>query len=88
MKDTFYEGGEENTLNSQDIINLGNLTLKMIPEEGEMIEARGGLGNKILHQRKKEDGKYYVRNNENEEWKERPDLLWEDYLKLKKALNI
>jgi hypothetical protein len=45
-----------------------NTDPNLIPEEGETITARGGLGNKVLHQSKKENGIYYKRSSEEEEW--------------------
>lgn len=47
---------------------MANVLPSLIPEEGETISARGGLGNKIIHQSKKENGVYYQRSNEQEEW--------------------
>jgi len=42
--------------------------MKLLPDDGEQFDFRGGIGNKILKQIKNENGKYYERNNPNEEW--------------------
>lgn len=41
-----------------------------LPEEGETISFKGGLGNKVRWQIKKENEIYYERKNELDEWKE------------------
>lgn len=43
---------------------------RLIPEEGETFTFRGGLGNKVAVQTKKENGKYYKRFSEDEEWQD------------------
>lgn len=63
-------------MNNNDIISIGNTATSLIPKEGEVISIRGGLGNRVLNQRKKENGKYYVRDNEESEWVENPDMPW------------
>lgn len=45
-----------------------NVIDSMMPEEGETFTVKGGLWNQTLDQRKKENGTYYKRNNEKEEW--------------------
>lgn len=50
----------------QAISNMPSL----IPEEGETISIYGGLGNKTLNQTKKENGKFFQRDNEESEWEE------------------
>lgn len=75
-------------MNNNDIISIGNTATSLIPEEGEVISIRGGLGNRVLSQRKKENGKYYVRDNEESEWVENPDMPWEIYERMKKLLGV
>jgi hypothetical protein len=60
----------------------------LLPEEGQTFSIKGGLGNKTLRQKKKEDGMYYVRDNEECEWEERPDLPWEMFERMKKLFKI
>ena len=40
----------------------------LIPEEGEIVSFCGGSGNRILSQRKRENGIYYKRENEIDDW--------------------
>ena len=47
-----------------------NVVTNMIPNEGELITVKGGLGNMTLDQRKKEDGVYLRRGNETQDWVE------------------
>ena len=47
-----------------------NVVDNLIPEEGYINTVRGGKGNMVLDQRKKEEGVYYRRNNEEDEWVE------------------
>lgn len=75
-------------MNNQDIVDVGNLVSSMIPEEGETISVKGGRGNRTLRQKKKENGMFYIRDNESCEWEECPDLVWNYYLKMKKMFNI
>jgi hypothetical protein len=75
-------------LHNNDIVSVGNVAGSLIPEEGETISVKGGRGNMTLHQRKKENGVHYERDNENSEWKESPDLPWKVYEKMKGFLNI
>jgi hypothetical protein len=75
-------------LNNNDIVSIGNVAGSLVPEEGETISVKGGRGNMILNQRKKENGIYYERDNENCEWKESPDLPWKIYERMKALLNI
>jgi hypothetical protein len=43
--------------------------MKLLPDNGDQFDFRGGIGNKILKQIKNEDGKYFERDNPQEEWK-------------------
>lgn len=45
---------------------LSNLT----PEEGEIISIRGGLGSRVIYQYKKDEGLFYRRYSEDEQWEE------------------
>ncbi len=77
----------ENRKYDPEYIKLKMLSeMKLLPDEGEQFEFRGGLGNKILKQIKNDDGKYYERNSPNEEWK--PYDLWGMYERVKEVLNI
>lgn len=42
--------------------------MKLLPDDGDQFDFRGGIGNKIIKQIKNEDGKYFERNNPQEEW--------------------
>jgi hypothetical protein len=43
--------------------------MKFLPDKNEQFDFRGGIGNKIIKQIKNEDGKFFERDNSNEEWK-------------------
>jgi hypothetical protein len=77
-----------NELDDIKINSIIKTSSSLLPEEGETISVKGGLGNKTLRQKKKENGMYYVRNNENCEWEERPDLPWEMFERMKKLFKI
>lgn len=77
-----------NELDDIKINSIIKTSGSLLPEEGETISVKGGLGNKTLRQKKKENGMYYVRNNENCEWEERPDLPWEMFERMKKLFKI
>jgi hypothetical protein len=74
------------TKNDQ-IIGIGNTALSLIPEEGETLIIRGGLGNKSLNQTKRENNKFYERKDENEEWIEIPDYVWRLYQRMSKMFD-
>ena len=60
--------------------------MQLLPNEGETFDICGGRGNKILKQVKKEDGKYYERNNVDDEWT--PFDLLTAWNRLKNMLGI
>lgn len=75
-------------MNNEQIMKAANTAYSLIPEEGETISIKGGLGNKTLRQKKKENGKFYIRDNESQEWTESPDLPWTIYERMKNLFNI
>jgi len=42
--------------------------MNYLPKEGELLEFRGGVGNKIQEQLKRQDGVFYKRKNPNCQW--------------------
>lgn len=60
--------------------------IRLFPDEGECISYRGGKGNGILKEVKKENGVIYERNNPTEPWMVADiNKYW---LKLKEILDI
>jgi hypothetical protein len=68
------------------ITAIGDTALSLMPEEGETIIVKGGLGNKSLNQTKRENGKFYERKNEDEKWVEVPDYVWRIYQRMSENL--
>jgi hypothetical protein len=77
----------DNRKYDSEYIKLKTLSeMKLFPDEGECFTYRGGKGNKILKEVKKENGIIYERYNTDEYWVEID--IWKYYLRLKKMLGI